>query len=172
MTEDQLREYSQETWDHVHHVQEWVRSAIDDLRDRLMVHDESKFQSPEREGFMRMASELKLAEVKYTDPEYREILKAHGPTTIIPHYRENDHHPEFYAFEGEALNKAWVKDGTAISRMNLMALIEMLCDWKAATLRVKDGDLLGSIEHNQERFGYDDQVKSIMVNTAKELGML
>jgi hypothetical protein len=43
----------------------------------------------------------------------------------------------------------------------------MLCDWKAASLRQHDGNLLKSIELNAQRFGYDDQLKKIFINTAK-----
>jgi hypothetical protein len=41
----------------------------------------------------------------------------------------------------------------------------MLCDWKAATLRHDDGDIRRSIEINQERFGYSDELKQILINT-------
>ena len=51
--------------------------------------------------------------------------------------------------------------------MNLVDLIEMLCDWKAATMRHNDGDIMKSIEINQERFGYGDEIKQIMINTVK-----
>ena len=45
----------------------------------------------------------------------------------------------------------------------------MLCDWKAAGERQRDGNLLKSIELNAQRFGYDDQLKQIFINTAKML---
>ena len=51
--------------------------------------------------------------------------------------------------------------------MNLVDIVEMICDWKAATLRHNDGNLLKSIETNARRFGYDDQLKQIFINTAK-----
>jgi hypothetical protein len=34
-----------------------------------------------------------------------------------------------------------------------------------------DGDLGRSIEQNQERFGYSDELRSILENTARELGL-
>ena len=43
----------------------------------------------------------------------------------------------------------------------------MFCDWKAATERHNDGNLLKSIQINAQRFGYDDQLKRIFLNTAK-----
>jgi hypothetical protein len=48
-------------------------------------------------------------------------------------------------------------------------LVEMLMDWWAATKRHADGDIMESIEINQKRFGYSDELKSIFINTVKEL---
>ena len=42
---------------------------------------------------------------------------------------------------------------------------------EAATLRHNDGDILKSIEINQKRFGYSDDLKAILLNTVKELGL-
>jgi hypothetical protein len=53
----------------------------------------------------------------------------------------------------------------SIEGMGLHQLIEMLCDWKAATLRHNDGCIRRSIEHNQGRFGYSDELKQILLNT-------
>ena len=50
---------------------------------------------------------------------------------------------------------------------------EMLADWNASTKRMKGGgDLRQSIEINQGRFGYSGDVKAILLNTARDLGML
>lgn len=49
--------------------------------------------------------------------------------------------------------------------MSKIDLLEMLCDWKAATLRHNDGDIRKSVEINQERFGYSDELKQILLNT-------
>ena len=53
--------------------------------------------------------------------------------------------------------------------MSLFDLIEMICDWRAATRRHADGDILKSIEINQKRFGYSDELKQIFYNTVKEM---
>lgn len=49
--------------------------------------------------------------------------------------------------------------------MSLVDLIEMLCDWKAATLRHNDGCIRKSIDINQKRFGYSDELRAIFLNT-------
>ena len=51
----------------------------------------------------------------------------------------------------------------------MLDLIEMLCDWKASSERHNTGDIEKSIEMNQERFGYSDELKSIFKNTIKLL---
>jgi hypothetical protein len=64
--------------------------------------------------------------------------------------------------------------------MSLMALIEMLCDWRAASERTKQRTddpekvktFASGLEFNQRRFGYSDELAAILMNTARELGML
>lgn len=65
-----------------------------------------------------------------------------------------------------------IHDAQGIRGMSLLDVLEMLCDWKAATMRHADGDLAKSIEINQKRFGYSDELKSILTNTANELGLI
>lgn len=53
-----------------------------------------------------------------------------------------------------------------IDAMNLIDVIEMLCDWKAAGLRHHDGDIFKSIRINQDRYGFSDELRNLLVNTA------
>ncbi|MBQ7845480.1 MAG: hypothetical protein IJ392_04940 [Clostridia bacterium] len=92
--------------------------------------------------------------MQYGSDEYKESLKALKPA-LDHHYANSRHHPEHFA--------------RGILDMNLVDIVEMVCDWKAASERQKDGNLLKSIEQNAQRFGYDDQVKQILINTAKML---
>jgi len=66
-----------------------------------------------------------------------------------------------------------VEDYVPVSDVRLMSLldvIEMLCDWKAASERTKQGSIAQSLAHNKERFGISDQLFSILTNTVRELG--
>jgi len=45
-------------------------------------------------------------------------------------------------------------------------------DWKAASVRHNDGNILKSIEHNRTRFGIDSQLADILVNTVQALGFV
>jgi len=47
--------------------------------------------------------------------------------------------------------------------MSIIDLSEMLCDW-IAVAENKGGDIYKSIEINQKRFNFSDDVKSILVN--------
>jgi hypothetical protein len=137
-----------ETYKHIRRVQAGLDLVIRDLLTRSQVHDSSKLSSPEVEAFDEYTP--KLAGCTYGSEEYRSYLDAMRPA-LEHHYRNNSHHPEHYA------------DG--IRGMSLLDLIEMLVDWKAATLRHNDGDIRRSVEINQKRFGYSDELKQIFLNT-------
>jgi hypothetical protein len=57
------------------------------------------------------------------------------------------------------------KPERGIRGMSLLDVVEMLCDWRAATMMHADGDIRKSIEINQKRFGYSDDLKAILLNT-------
>lgn len=52
-----------------------------------------------------------------------------------------------------------------IENMNLIDVLEMLCDWKAASERHNDGNIKKSIEINANRFGLSPQLVKILENT-------
>ena len=93
----------------------------------------------------------KLKDSTYGSKEYNQFLKELKPALDI-HYNENRHHPEHFV--------------NGIDDMNLLDLIEMICDWKASSERHGNGNIFKSIEINQERFWYSDQLKNILKNTA------
>jgi Family of unknown function (DUF5662) len=145
---------TQDTLDHVHKVQEYMRRAVDDLAHRAVTHDLSKFEDPEKTAWDIATPRLK--ETVYGSDEYRATLREIKPA-VQHHYQENTHHPEHY------------EDG--VNGMSLLDLIEMLCDWKAASLRTKDGDLMGSLAHNIDRFGIGSQLADVLRNTIRELDL-
>lgn len=136
---------------HAEKVKGYLNNFIDDLIDRGRSHDESKMVSPELQIFAEYTPKLK--EVTYNSEEYKEFLKEMKPA-LKHHYKENRHHPEHF--------------DNGIKGMTLVDLMEMVADWKAASERHSDGDIIKSIEMNQERFGYSDDIKQILFNTVKE----
>jgi hypothetical protein len=93
-----------------------------------------------------------LAKTEYGTPEYGELLKKVQPA-INHHYANNSHHPENW------------KNG--IEDMDLIDILEMLADWKAATARKLNGNIKKSIEINAQRFSINPQLRKILENTAE-----
>lgn len=146
---------AQDIRDHIWNVQLFLWRVVKNLELRSNEHDRSKLDEPEKSLFDEYTPLLR--DSTYGSPEYKEFLTA-MKVGIDHHYSVNRHHPEFHT-EG-------------IRGMSFLDLIEMLVDWKAATMRHENGDIRKSIEINQERFGYSDELKQIMINTLDELGML
>lgn len=137
---------------HIETVRNAIGMVIKELVTRQERHDQSKLQSPEMELFDEHTP--KLRGVTYGSPEYKATMKELS-VAIKHHNANNSHHPEHYA--------------NGIKDMSLIDLIEMLCDWKASSMRHNDGNILKSIDMNQDRFGYSDELKQILKNTAKWL---
>lgn len=152
MNKDARSDCQRETISHILNVQRFIKIITDRLTKRGVEHDASKLQNPELDIFVKYTP--RLAKSAYGSDEYKKFLQEMKPA-LDHHYMVNRHHPEHFP--------------NGINDMNLIDIVEMLCDWKAATLRHNDGDLLRSIEINQKRFGYDDQIKSIFLNTAPYL---
>lgn len=144
-----------DTHEHIGNVREIMLGVIEELLHRAHVHDLSKLESPEREMFDEFTP--KLRDSTYGSDEYKSFLAEMGEA-LKHHYKHNRHHPEHFGKAG-------------IKGMNLLDLIEMLCDWKAATLRHADGDLQRSIAQNAERFAYGEEIERLLRNTAKDLGL-
>jgi hypothetical protein len=57
-----------------------------------------------------------------------------------------------------------------VDGMSLFDLVEMLMDWKASSERHSNGmGITESIEISSERFKIGDQLKEILLNTAREI---
>ena len=138
----------EDTIKHIKLVFEYSRRIRKDLFFRELGHDKSKLEEPEKSVFDEFTP--KLATSTYGSEEYKGFLKEMN-VALEHHYSVNRHHPEHFE--------------NGIKGMTLVDLIEMICDWKAATLRHHDGNILKSIELNQERFGYSDELKQIIINT-------
>ena len=121
------------------------------LNERSKTHDDSKLEPPEKEIFDKNSEKLKTLE--FGSKEYNESL-AEMEVALKHHYAINRHHPQHH------------KDG--IQGMTLIDLCEMVCDWYDSASRTKDGNIYKSIEINQLKFGYSDELKRILINTIKE----
>jgi hypothetical protein len=142
----------QETLRHIKRVQILMQEIIDKLFQHGLKHDTSKLFDPELSMFTEFTPKLKNS--VYGSEEYKTFL-IEMKTALKHHYETNTHHPEYWK--------------TGVSQMSLIDILEMLADWKAASERHKDGSLSRSIEQNQERFGYSDEFKQLLINTSTYL---
>jgi hypothetical protein len=116
---------------------------------RALTHDLSKFGAAEASTFSDHIP--MLAVTPYGSRRYREILKK-MKKALDAHYQSNRHHPEHWKY--------------GIHEMDAVDLCEMLCDWAAASRNSPGGDLLKSVEHNQERFHTGSVMADVFRNTA------
>jgi hypothetical protein len=138
-----------DTYDHISRVRVLLLRAVNELLERMHVHDASKLFDPERATFDEYTP--KLGDVVYGSDEYKQFLVEMRPA-LEHHYRMNRHHPEHF------------DDG--IRGMNLVDVLEMLCDWVAASERTRDPDVAAAIRGvNRGRFGYGAELEAILLNT-------
>jgi len=141
-----------DTFRHIERVRNLLNKVVLELNNRGEIHDQTKLKTPEVELFTEYTP--KLSGTTYGSEEYNKYRKE-MQAALDHHYANNRHHPEFH------------KNG--IDDMDLLDLIEMLCDWKAASERHNDGNIGKSIEHNGVRFQMSSQLIRIFENTAKSL---
>jgi len=150
-----MKDYAEtknETRKHILEVDKLLKECAIDLLYRGINHDISKLGEKELPYFDIYIP--KLAKCTYGSEEYKTFLSELRPA-LIHHYESNDHHPEHFE--------------NGIQDMNLIQIIEMLCDWRAASMRHNDGDIRKSIELNQSRFNYSDEFKKILLNTVNAM---
>lgn len=141
-----------DTYKHIHRITELLHKMVKLLLDRAIDHDQCKLSSPEVEIFTEYTD--KLSKLTYGSPEYEECRKQLGPA-LEHHYAHSRHHPEHFA--------------NGINDMDLIDILEMICDWKASSERHNNGNINKSIEINAKRFNIDTQLTRILNNTIKYL---
>jgi hypothetical protein len=147
-TEDELVKHDADTRLHIEQVATLLNVIINALRQRAIDHDRSKFEEPERSAYAVVIP--KLAGLEYGSEEHRKVLGIMKPA-IRHHQQSNRHHPEYHH---------------SVAGMNLVDVVEMAADWRAATMR-SGGDFDKSLKVSLKRFGIDDQLASIIINTSK-----
>ena len=137
-----------ETVKHIVRIHELARKLVRAFVVQISTHDQSKLESPEAEGFHKILPRMK--EVEFGSEEYEEC-KVLADEAIQHHYQHNRHHPEHH--------KRGVND------MNLIDILEMFVDWKAASERNKDGSLEKSIQYCCSKYEINPQLEEIFLNS-------
>ena len=126
--------------------------VIPEFEKRAKEHDQSKFESPEKETYDKYIPMLQ--KTTYGSKEYYDVRKQMAAGGTEHHYQVNRHHPEHFE--------------NGIRGMNLFDLTEMFFDSFAASLRSDTGFEKG-LEMNKNRFGMSDDLYQILVNTYNEV---
>jgi hypothetical protein len=149
MTPAEARE---QTVAHISRVNDFLSMFCSGLESRGKKHDASKLDEPEATIFEENTP--KLCGMTYGSEEYMKTLECMRPA-LDHHYAENRHHPEHFE--------------NGVDEMDLLDLVEMFCDWRAAVERHETGDIFNSIKFNTKRFNLSPQLVSILMNTASRL---
>ena len=135
---------------HIKRVNELLINFAKELSERATMHDNSKLVDPEKSLFDEFTPKLKGT--TYGSQQYKEYLSS-LKVALDNHYSKNSHHPEHYE--------------NGVDGMDLLDIVEMFMDWKAAGERHADGSIFKSIEFNKDRFRLSPQLVEIFKNTAR-----
>lgn len=139
---------------HISNVTKHLGAIAHDLKIRGVKHDGSKFDKDEFPHLVQMEIELdRDGELEFDSPEFMERMEKLQPMRVA-HYKKNRHHPEHFE--------------RGVNDMNLLDIVEMLCDWKDASER--HGHDAIQLTKCFERFNISDQLGSIIENTCQDRG--
>ena len=117
------KKYKGEVMIHQTDVFNQMQIVLDEIEHRQATHDRSKLSEDEFPTYARVIPKMKG--LPFGSPEAKAIVKELGPA-LQHHYENNRHHPEHFE--------------NGIAGMNLLDMIEMVCDWKAVS-EAKGNDL-------------------------------
>lgn len=115
-----------------------LRELAREFERRADLHDESKLQLDELEGFIEVNRIAR--QFPFGSPEYKQSLKDNK--TIDLHFSRNSHHPEYWP------------DG--VESMSFIDFTEMACDWIAANKTYNTTSWQEAITRQRERFNLTD----------------
>lgn len=188
-----------ETLKHIRKVQANLGRMARLLIERGEVHDDSKLGPEEKPLFDKMTPLLSgvtygsdeyramLAELRPAldhhnavnshHPEHYKLWKCSLCNGVFQEFEATvcdgaENAPRFCpkCAGGHAIYEAQLDPHISVDGFDLLDLVEMLCDWKAATERHNDGDIMRSIDINQKRFSMSPQLVSILRNTVVRMG--
>ena len=136
---------------HIRYVQHFLKMIFFELvNERIPNHDASKLQEPEKPMFDVWTPKLK--EFEFGSDAYKAALAGMGEA-LKHHYENNRHHPEHFE--------------NGVDGMNLIDVIEMVCDRRAAAFLKGESP---NLDYLTQRFNLSDQMRSIISNTLEWLG--
>lgn len=116
-------------------VQKYLYKLSQELEIRAVAHNLSKLGIDEFIGFIAINKVAR--EHPYGSKDYKASLKDND--VIDLHFSKNQHHPEHH--------------NNYVIGMGLVDIIEMVCDWKSASITYGKTTLSEALEIQIERFG-------------------
>jgi hypothetical protein len=158
VSQAQLDAEEVDTRKHIDRVRHFLTRFAAALLKRAELHDASKLTMDELPYFARANAGGFLGKTPYKSPEYQKRIKECLGPALAHHYRCNSHHPQHFGDMG-------------MYGMDLLDLVEMFCDWCAATERHPDGSIMESIKINSDpdRFDIPEMLVSILEHSAEQL---
>lgn len=135
---------------HKLNVSKRIQRFISLLQSRSINHDNSKLMEPEYSLWCAMDQEPRY---KYGTPEYEDKLRRFRKVFEL-HYKANRHHPEHH------LN--------GVNDMNLIDLIEMLCDFISYKDNITYTEASTMLDKQADRFGFSEEIRTLLMNTLKD----
>jgi len=123
-----------------------INFVIMELHNRKNTHDDSSLDPEEAEIMAHYPKFIK--DDSYINGENQAYINTIKGALDI-HFQKNRHHPEYF--------KNGIKD------MNLIDIIEMLCDWKAMT--PDNEDIISVIKQYKKIYNFSDDLMNILINT-------
>lgn len=140
---------------HITEVAENLNTIIAELRARGIAHDRSKLEALEFDAFVSTRPKFKKA--NYGSPEYQECVDAIKPA-IDHHHANNRHHTVFFP--------------NGFADMNLLDIMEMLADWKAASRRSPTLTFEESLPKAYAKYNIPANMQAHIESTLRALGWL
>ena len=134
---------------HVSSIRTNLAKISSELTWRASVHDGSKLDDEQLDRYI--ARHQEIHPLPYVSPE-RDEVEAKYEDLIEAHHNEYRHHPEHFEH--------------GIDDMNLVDVIEMLCDWAAA-----GADIEKSLKLNSKKYCISPQLMTLLKNTIKDFGI-
>ena len=136
---------------HVGIVRRNIKHFSQVLDRRAEIHDISKLSLEEFRGFVEVNQIAR--QYPFGSKEYKESLKDNNVINL--HFSRNSHHPEFYP--------------NGIDDMSLLDIIEMVCDWKAASETYGQTSFTDALAIQADRFKINKEQWYLIGLIAKEL---
>ncbi len=125
-----------------------------ELAYRAAIHDNSKFQKDELEGYSECADEFNTHPF---DSAAERLLREKLTKVMSLHRTRNRHHPEYFE--------------NGIDDMNLIDLIEMISDWKSASERAPGDSVRKGLPIMKDKYNISPQLLKILENTFRDFNM-